>query len=167
MSNEMPQPSQTPNKSEEELQEEVRRSIFATHIAYGSAIPDALAAAGYSSTSLHLGWTLLTYPDVRDMVDRHRQHIAGKASRTVKELIEQLDRDREFAIDTRNAAVATACTMAQAKLLGHLDPSAQVKGQGKRLVITWGGDDAADITPVNVIEMEALPAPAKVVSPGG
>jgi len=140
--------------SQEDLEEGVRRNIFATHIAYGSAIPDALHAAGYSHNALHLGWTLLTYPDVRDIVDRHRQYIREKQSRGVAELVEQLDRDREFAIETRNASVAVAATLAQAKLLGALDPSTGALKQGqRRLVLVWGGDEEASIEPDRLIEM--------------
>jgi hypothetical protein len=134
-------------------EELARRSIFATHIAYGSAIPDALHSAGYSSNTLHLGWTLMSYPDVREQIDRHRQYIRDKQSRTVAELVEQLDRDREFAIETRNAATAVAATLAQARILGALDPAtAQLKAGQRRLVLTWGGEDMADITPEAVIE---------------
>jgi hypothetical protein len=134
-------------------EELARRSIFATHIAYGSAIPDALHSAGYSSNTLHLGWTLMSYPDVREQIDRHRQYIRDKQSRTVAELVEQLDRDREFAIETRNAATAVAATLAQARILGALDPAtAQLKAGQRRLVLTWGGEDMADITPERVME---------------
>lgn len=159
---EAPQPPTPPAPApltQEELEEGVRRSIFATHVAYGSAIPDALHAAGYASNSLHLGWTLLTYPDVRDEVDRHRAYIREKAGKSINELVEQLDRDREFAYDTRNAGVAVAATLAQAKLLGAMDTNAQLKQGQKRLVITWGGDDYADVTPSKIIEIEALPLP--------
>ena len=138
-------------------EELARRSIFATHIAYGSAIPDALHSAGYSDNALHLGWTLLTYPDVRDQVDRHRKYIRDKQSRTVAELVEQLDRDREFAIETRNAATAVAATLAQAKLLGALDPAtAALKAGQKRLVLIWGGEEEADINPDRLIEMAPI-----------
>jgi len=145
-----------PPPTQEELEEEVRRSIFATHIAYGAVIPDALSAAGYSSIALHLGWQLLSYPDVRDQVDRHRQYIRDKQARGVNELVEQLERDREFAIETRNAGVAVAATLAQAKLLGALDPNGQLKAGQKRMVITWGGDDDALVEPDRLIEMEPL-----------
>ena len=143
--------------TQEELEEEVRRSIFATHIAYGAAIPDALSAAGYTSLALHLGWQLLSYPDVRDQVDRHRRYIRDKQARGVNELVEQLERDREFAIETRNAGVAVAATLAQAKLLGALDPNGQLKAGQKRMVITWGGDDDAIIEPDRLIEMRNDP----------
>jgi len=134
-------------------EELARRSIFATHIAYGSAIPDALHAAGYTSQALHLGWTLMSKSDVREQIDRHRQYIRDKQSRTVAELVEQLDRDREFAIETRNAATAVAATLAQARILGALDPATtQLKNGQRRLVLTWGGEDMADITPEAVIE---------------
>lgn len=140
--------------SPEEL---ARRSIFASHIAYGSAIPDALHSAGYTSDALHLGWTLLSYPDVREQVDRHRKYIRDKQSRSVAELVEQLDRDREFAIETRNAATAVAATLAQARILGALDPAtAQLKAGQKRLVLTWGGEDYAAIDPDKLIEMVPL-----------
>jgi hypothetical protein len=135
-------------------EEMARRSIFAHHIAYGSAIPDALHGAGYTSDALHLGWTLLSYPDVREQVDRHRKYIRDKQSRSVAELVEQLDRDREFAIETRNAATAVAATLAQARILGALDPAtAQLKAGQKRLVLTWGGEDFAGIDPDKIIEM--------------
>lgn len=134
-------------------EELARRSIFASHIAYGSAIPDALHAAGYSDNALHLGWTLLSDPDVRREVDGHRQYIREKQSRSVAELVEQLDRDREFAIETRNASVAVAATLAQAKLLGALDPAGNLKQGQRRLVLTWGGEDASDISPDRIIEM--------------
>ena|SRR6185436_18058358 len=145
-----------------DAEELARRSIFASHIAYGSAIPDALHAAGYSSNSLHLGWTLLSDPDVRDEVDGHRRYIRDKQSRSVAELVEQLDRDREFAIETRNAAVAVAATLAQAKLLGALDPNGALKAGQKRMVIVWGGEEEADITPDRIIEM--LPDRLKVAN---
>lgn len=139
--------------------ESTRRSIFASHIAFGSIIPDALHAAGYSDNSLHLGWTLLSYPDVRDQVDRHRLYIREKAGRSVAELVEQLDRDREFAYETRNAGVAVAASLAQAKLLGALDPNGQLKSGQKRLVITWGGDDDALVEPDRLIEMTPVAVP--------
>jgi hypothetical protein len=138
-------------------EELARRSIFASHVARGSAIPDALHAAGYSSNALHLGWTLLSYPDVRVEVDRHRQYIRDKQARSVGELIEQLDRDREFAIETRNAATAVAATLAQARILGALDPAtAALKAGQKRLVLTWGGEDLSDITPERIVELLPL-----------
>ena len=125
-----------------DTEEQVRRSIFAAHVAYGSSLPDALTKAGYSSPSLHLGWTLLGYDDIRATIDKHRAYISGKVARNVSDLVEQLDRDREFAIETNNASVAMAATMAQAKLLGHIDPSVSIKGSQKRLVVSWGGDEA-------------------------
>jgi hypothetical protein len=138
-------------------EEQARRSIFAHHIAYGSVIPDALHAAGYTSDALHLGWTLLSCPDVRELVDRHRKYIRDKQSRSVAELVEQLDRDREFAIETRNAATAVAATLAQARILGALDPAtAQLKAGQKRLVLTWGGEDYASVDTDRVIEMVPL-----------
>ena len=138
-------------------EEGARRSIFAMHIAYGSAIPDALHAAGYTDNALHLGWTLLSYPDVREQVDRHRAYIRDKQARSVAELVEQLDRDREFAIETRNAATAVAATLAQARILGALDPATtQLKNGSRRLVLIWGGEEMADITPESVLEHAPL-----------
>jgi hypothetical protein len=152
-----PQAQEPIPPTREELEEQARRSIFATHIAYGSAIPDALRGAGYSSQSLNLGWTLLSYREVRDQIDQHRTYIRDKQARSINELIEQLDRDREFAIETRQAAVAVAATMAQAKLLGHLDPTATLKLNQKRLVITWGGDEVLPPPEDRTIDMEPLP----------
>jgi len=130
-----------------DTEERVRRSIFAAHVAYGSTLVDALTKAGYSSPSLHLGWTLLAYGDVRETIEKHRENISGKVARNVSDLVEQLDRDREFAIETHNASVALAATMAQAKLLGHIDPSVSIKGTQKRLVVSWGGEEADEQGP--------------------
>jgi hypothetical protein len=126
--------------STDALEEHTRLTAFANAYACGQPIPEALVAAGYSTRSLTLGLSLLRNPVVEDIINTHREWVLSRQTETVKDILQQLDRDRDFAYMGNSPSTALAATMAKAKVLGMLDPTAMDKVP-RKITIEWMGEN--------------------------
>jgi len=120
-------------------QEKLQAEQFAAQFAFGVGIPEALKSAGYEVHTISFGMSLLRQPEIMALVDGHRDWIKTKLAHSLETVIQQLDRDREFAYQTEQAGAAVSATMNKAKLLGYLE--SDQKGMPKKIVITWGEDE--------------------------
>jgi len=122
-----------------DLGTEEMRQNFASCYAYGVPLPECLLNAGYATKSLKHGLALLQEADVRLWIDEVREHITSQLAESKNAILNQLDRDRDFAYAKGNAAAAVSATMSKAKVMGLLDPDSTAK-QPKRIIIDWEDD---------------------------
>ena len=79
------------------------------------------------------------------LVDAHREWIKSKLSSSLETVLQQLDRDREFAYELENPAAAVSATMHKAKLLGYVDTVN--KGVPAKITIEWASGDVLEAQP--------------------
>jgi hypothetical protein len=119
-------------------QDRTRLEQFATLYALGTPIPEALKEAGFTTKSLSLGYRLLHDPLVIEIVDQTRQWAAEKLALSVNSVIEQLQRDRDFAYALSNPGAAIQASSMIARIIGALEPSSRTPA---KITIEWGGSD--------------------------
>jgi hypothetical protein len=122
----------------DDLDAELKLNQFCALYAFGTPVPIALKEAGYENSSIAFGFSLLRSAEAQKLVDGHREGIKGALSRSLDQILLDLDRDRELAWRCENPAAASAATWKKAELLGFLD---QKNNLPKKMVITWGNDD--------------------------
>jgi len=125
--------------------EQTRLEQFCAQFAFGVPVPVALKAAGYDVTSVSFGYSLLKDPKAMGLVDSHREWIKSKLSSSLETVLQQLDRDREFAYELENPAAAVSATMHKAKLLGYVDTVN--KGVPAKITIEWASGDVLEAQP--------------------
>jgi hypothetical protein len=123
-----------------QAQDKRQELLFASHYAFGMAIPEALLAAGFGSRSIAVGLQLLRKPHVEEHIDETRNWIKSKLVETQNTILQALDRDRDLAYVMKNPSAAVAATMAKAKVMGFLDPDANAKTP-KKITIVWGEEE--------------------------
>ena len=125
----------------DELLESTRLKQFCASFAFGLPIPGALKAAGYEVHSVAFGYNLLRSSEAQAYVEEHRDWIRSKLTCTLESVVQQLDRDREYAYECENPAAAVSATMHKAKLLGFM---AEDKKVPRKITIEWGDDGDGD-----------------------
>lgn len=139
------QPNQDPTPQELDNFDHTRKTIFAETFAFGETLSRSLIAAGYSTKSLNLAYQLLRDPEVQTIIATSREWIKVKLVENTDTVLQQLQRDRDFAYDQDNPSAAISATNSIAKILGLLDPDRAGKVPAK-ITIEWGeGTDVADM----------------------
>lgn len=111
---------------------------FCAQFAFGVPIPQALKVAGYEVHTVGYGYSLLRSEEALAMVEEHRTWIREKLSFTLEQVVQQLDRDREFAYMQENPSAAVIATMNKARLLGYMEKKS---AQPKRIIIEWENEE--------------------------
>lgn len=120
--------------------ESTRKIAFAEAFSFGEPIGRALMAAGYSTRSINLGYSLLRDEEVQATILKSREWIKSKLVENTDTVLQQLQRDREFAYEQDNPSAAISATNSIAKILGLLDPDKVGKVPAK-ITIEWGGGE--------------------------
>ena len=133
-------PDQTEDPSDDTLNqfESARKQIFADAFSFGEPLGRALMTAGYSTRSITLGYQLLRDKEVQEIINRNREWIKLKLVENTDTVLQQLQRDRDFAYEQDNPSAAINATNSIAKILGLLDPDKSGKIPAK-ITIEWGG----------------------------
>lgn len=126
----------TPDPQPETTPEDLMLREFCAEFAFGTPINEALRLAGYANTRISYGYTLLRRADAQAQITEHRRFIAEKLACDLNHVLQQLDRDREFAYQTDNPAAAVTATMNKARILGFMDPK---QTEGGKFMLMWGG----------------------------
>lgn len=98
-----------------------RHERFAQEVAIGKTAGPAYEAAGYNAkghAAEAAGSRLLKNVEVKARVAEVQGKGAERASKTVADIVRQLETDRALAYKRGNASAAVSATMAQAKVLG-------------------------------------------------
>ena len=95
---------------------------FVAAYASGSTLAAAVRSAGYGCKKpMQYGQKLLQRkPEIAAALAKVRQALAERSAFTLDRAMEQLRVDREFAIETKNAAAAVRASELMAKMAGHL-----------------------------------------------
>jgi hypothetical protein len=125
------------NTQLEILEEKYRREAFASFIASGMPSVKAMRNAGYINANRDLALSLLLEEDVKAMIRAQLDKIAETCLASKEMLVQELDFNREFAIEMENPAAAVAATVAKAKLMGYFENDKLNKVPNK-IEITWG-----------------------------
>jgi phage terminase small subunit len=106
-----------------------RHERFAQELAKGKSQVDAYEAAGYRP---HDSAAARLFGNVRvaARLDELKVRAAEKAVITAADIAQQLDEDREFARDLKQAAAAVSASMGKAKVLGLIVDRANVEHGG-------------------------------------
>lgn len=106
-----------------------RHERFAQELAKGKAQHDAFQLAGFkaSGNAARVNASrLLTDANVAARVLELKEKAAERTIVTVADIAQQLDEDREFARDLKQAAAAVSASMGKAKVLGLLEDRSKV-----------------------------------------
>jgi hypothetical protein len=114
--------------------EQQRLDQFVAQFAYGVPVPQALISAGYDIHTVSFGYSLLKSPEAQLILDTTREWIKTKLTASLESVVQQLDRDREFAYECEQPGAAVTATMNKAKLLGFMDE----KKVPAKITIEWG-----------------------------
>lgn len=131
--------------------ETARKVMFAEAFSFGEPLGRSLMTAGYSSKSINLAYSLLRDPEVQEIIVKNREWIKAKLVENTDTVLQQLQRDREFAYEQDNPSAAITATNSIAKILGLLDADKTGKVPAK-ITIEWS-DDATDV--LNEVKREA------------
>jgi hypothetical protein len=126
----------------EPVTKNIRLEAFCANYVFGMPIPQALRQSGYELHTVSFGYSLLRSDHAQQLVEGHREFIKSRLSSSLETVIQQLDRDREFAYECENPGAAVSATMNKAKLLGFMDVAA---GVPKKITIEWSSGDEASV----------------------
>lgn len=118
-----------------------RHERFAQELAKGKSQVDAYAAAGYKPDR-GAATRLSANVSVAARLDELKARTAEKATTTAADIAKQLDEDREFARDLRQAAAAVSASLGKAKVLGLIIDRAKVEHDGT-ITINVSSEDAS------------------------
>lgn len=110
-----------------------RHERFAQEIAKGKSAADAYAAAGYRSdakSSETAGPRLFRNVQVQGRVAELQSRAATRAVVTAADIARQLDEDREFAREVKQAGAAVSASLGKAKVLGLITEKLEHMGKG-------------------------------------
>jgi phage terminase small subunit len=97
-----------------------RQRFVEEYLLCGSAVI-AAERAGYHGTSLRrAAQRLLHTPEVAAAIEAGRKALAERNAFTVDKAMAQLQADRAFAVETKNATAAVRASELMAKMSGHL-----------------------------------------------
>jgi phage terminase small subunit len=102
-----------------------RHERFAQELAKGKSQVDAYATAGFKPNESHAS-RLVANGKVADRVRELKERAAAKTVVTVADIAQQLDEDRQFARELKQAAAAVSASMGKAKVLGLLEDKSKV-----------------------------------------
>jgi phage terminase small subunit len=106
-----------------------RHERFAQELAKGKSQSEAYKLAGYDATGNAAevnAARLLRNAQVSARVGQLKQRAAEKVIVTVADIAQQLDEDRQFARELKQAAAAVSASMGKAKVLGLLEDKSKV-----------------------------------------
>lgn len=102
-----------------------RHEKFAQELAKGKSQEDAYRSAGYSGDRT-AACRLATNVNVTARLGQLKERAAEKAVVTAADIAAQLDEDRAFARDLKQAAAAVSASMGKAKVLGLLEEKSKI-----------------------------------------
>jgi len=120
-----------------------KKSLFAQGILKGLNLGEAARRAGYAPASAkQTGWKL-THRDEAVMahIEAGREKLIEKHQFEIDDMIAQLQRDRDFAIETKNATAAVRASEILAKVHGYLIERRDVRALGNFRIEIAGIDD--------------------------
>jgi phage terminase small subunit len=106
-----------------------RHERFAQELAKGKSQSEAYKLAGYDATGNAAevnAARLLRNAQVSARVGQLKQRAAEKVIVTVADIAQQLDEDRQFVRELKQAAAAVSASMGKAKVLGLLEDKSKV-----------------------------------------
>lgn len=106
-----------------------RHERFAQELAKGKSQVDAFQLAGFSATGAAAranSSRLLTDANVSARVEELKSRAAEKTIVTIADIAQQLDEDRKFARELKQASAAVSASMGKAKVLGLLEDKSKV-----------------------------------------
>jgi phage terminase small subunit len=122
-----------------------RHERFAQELAKGKSQVDAFTLAGYAAKGAAAranSSRLLTDANVANRVAELKGRAAERAVTTAADIAQQLDEDRQFARELKQAAAAVSASMGKAKVLGLIIDRAKVEHDGQ-ITLHVSSEDAS------------------------
>jgi len=124
--------------------ENSRHEIFAQELAKGAKKTEAYLTAGYKGDKTAAS-RLSTNVNVQRRVAELKADAAVRARKSMDDILEQLDDDRQFAREMEAPSAAIQATMGQAKILGY-----------DKQLIEHTGKDGGPIETADLSDMETI-----------
>lgn len=124
--------------------ENSRHEIFAQELAKGAKQKEAYLTAGYKGDKTAAS-RLSTNVNVQRRVAELKADAAVRARKSMDDILEQLDDDRQFAREMEAPSAAIQATMGQAKILGY-----------DKQLIEHTGKDGGPIETADLSDMETI-----------
>lgn len=124
--------------------ENSRHEIFAQELAKGATADEAYRLAGYSENRGN-ATRLKANESVLKRVAELKEAAAVRARKSMDDILEQLDDDRQFAREMEAPSAAIQATMGQAKILGY-----------DKQLIEHTGKDGGPIETADLSDMETI-----------
>lgn len=124
--------------------ENSRHEIFAQELAKGATQTEAYLTAGYKGDKTAAS-RLSTNVNVQRRVAELKADAAVRARKSMDDILEQLDDDRQFAREMEAPSAAIQATMGQAKILGY-----------DKQLIEHTGKDGGPIETADLSDMETI-----------
>lgn len=124
--------------------ENSRHEIFAQELAKGATADEAYQLAGYSENRGN-ATRLKANESVLKRVAELKEAAAVRARKSMDDILEQLDDDRQFAREMEAPSAAIRATMGQAKILGY-----------DKQLIEHTGKDGGPIETADLSDMETI-----------
>lgn len=124
--------------------ENSRHEIFAQELAKGATADEAYQLAGYSENRGN-ATRLKANESVLKRVAELKEAAAVRARKSMDDILDQLDEDRQFAREMEAPSAAIQATMGQAKLLGY-----------DKQLIEHTGKDGGPIETADLSDMETI-----------
>lgn len=124
--------------------ENSRHEIFAQELAKGATADEAYRLAGYSENRGN-ATRLKANESVLKRVAELKEAAAVRARKSMDDILDQLDEDRQFAREMEAPSAAIQATMGQAKLLGY-----------DKQLIEHTGKDGGPIETADLSDMETI-----------
>lgn len=124
--------------------ENSRHEIFAQELAKGATADEAYQLAGYSENRGN-ATRLKANESVLKRVAELKEAAAVRARKSMDDILEQLDDDRQFAREMEAPSAAIQATMGQAKILGY-----------DKQLIEHTGKDGGPIETADLSDMETI-----------
>lgn len=145
-----------------ELEDKVRKRLFAAHLVYGTPLVRAMRLAGFESPDRPKAGLLSIDPFVREEIDRLMSSQGINPLHSREAIAAQLDVMIEQAYSLEEPGAAISGIVAKAKILGLLSDADRTKLPSK-VTIEWGDESKETIyEKSNPLLLEAA---ATVVTP--
>lgn len=118
-----------------------RHERFAQELAKGKSVDDAYAAVGYTPNRGNAA-RLKAKEGILSRLTELQVRTAEKATTTAADIAAQLDEDRSFARNLKQAAAAVSASLGKAKVLGLIIDRAKVEHEGN-IILTITSEDAS------------------------